>query len=265
MPRYRIDLEYEGTRYSGWQVQKDARTVQGELMKAVAELQQHPCRELKGAGRTDAGVHALQQTAHADLDVRLPVHKLAHELNDRLPPDINVLRVRPVPAAFHARHDVTMRSYLYQIARRRTAFGKRFVWWIKDSLDAGRMRDASRLFVGMRDMRSFAAQLAPGAETRVKLEDVRVEEVGDLLVVRLVASHFLWKMVRQMVGVIVEVGRGKLTAKDVEGFLAAPSDVPAKLTAPPSGLFLERAWYPGEGLPTPEDVITAPFPVRRPA
>lgn len=250
MARFRLDIEYEGTRYSGWQVQPNARTVQGEIMRALAAAFPGQSADIQGAGRTDAGVHAMVQTAHLELvcgrekPPRPDVIRM--RLNDQLPPDVNILRVRNVPSSFHARHDAITRCYLYQVSRRRTAFGKRFVWWVKDPLDVDRMRDAAALFVGLHDFRSFSADPRPEGGSRVKVDEVRIEARGDLILLRVVASHFLWRMVRQMVGVLVEVGRGRLRREHVERFMREASDEPGRYTCPPSGLFLERVFYPGD-------------------
>jgi tRNA pseudouridine38-40 synthase len=253
MARFRLDLEYVGTRYSGWQAQKNARTVQGALHDAVRHVSGRDDFDSYGSGRTDAGVHALQQVAHLDLETRLAPEALRRSLNDALPADIHVLRAEKVSRQFHARHSAVARSYLYQVSRRRTAFGKPFVWWIKDALDARAMAEAGRAFEGMHDFASYA-DADPKAErgsTRVQVDRVVVEEHGELILVRVLGSHFLWKMVRRMVGVIAEVGRGSLRPRDAERFLDEASDVPAKLTAPPSGLFLERVFYEGDPAPGP--------------
>jgi tRNA pseudouridine38-40 synthase len=207
--------------------------------------------ESYGAGRTDAGVHALQQVAHLDLETRLAPDALVRALNDELPADINLLRAAKVGRQFHARHSAVARAYLYQIARRRTAFGKPLVWWIRDALDVRAMAETGRVFEGMHDFSSYSDADAKEGSTRVGIDRVQVEEAGDLVLVRVLGSHFLWKMVRRMVGVIAEVGRGALRARDAERFLDAPSEVPAKLTAPPSGLFLERVLYEGDPPPDP--------------
>jgi tRNA pseudouridine38-40 synthase len=246
MARFRLDLEYVGTRYSGWQIQKNARTVQGALHEAVRKLSGRPDFASYGAGRTDAGVHALQQVAHLDLETRLAPEPLRRALNDELPADVNLLRLEKATRQFHARHSALARSYLYQIARRRTAFGKPLVWWIKDPLDAAAIAQAARAFEGLHDFSSFSEKEAREGETRVKIERVEVKPAGELVLVRVLGSHFLWKMVRRMVGVLAEVGRGGLAAKDVERLLREPSDLPATLTAPPSGLFLERVLYEGD-------------------
>ncbi len=246
MARFRFDLEYVGTRYSGWQAQKNARTVQGALHEAVKRICGRSDFASYGAGRTDAGVHALQQVAHLDLETRLAPEALRRALNDELPADINLLRAAKVGRQFHARHSAVARAYLYQIARRRTAFGKPFVWWIKDALDVRALGETGRVFEGRHDFASYSDADAKQGSTLVEIERVQVEEAGDLVLVRVVGSHFLWKMVRRMVGVIAEVGRGGLRVRDAERFLDTPSDLPAKLTAPPSGLFLERVFYEGD-------------------
>jgi tRNA pseudouridine38-40 synthase len=246
MPRYRLAIEYAGTRYSGWQVQNNARTIQGELLRAVREATGAAAPDLQGSGRTDAGVHALQQVAHLDLPKAVSPELLRRQMNDCLPADINVLGIEPVPHRFHARRDAVVRSYVYQVARRRTAFAKPFVWWVKDDLDVRAMREAAGAFVGMHDFRSFTDSDPDEISTRVQVDAVEVKEDGALVLFRVAGSHFVWKMVRRVVGVLVEVGRGQLGGDEAEGFLEKPSPVPARVTAPASGLFLERVVYPGE-------------------
>jgi len=249
MPRFRLRIEYVGTRYRGWQVQKNARTVAGELQRAVRAVAGRDPGELYGSGRTDAGVHALEQVAHLDLETRMPPAQLLWRINEELPPDINVLALEPAARRFHARHAARARSYLYQISRRRTALGKPFVWWVKDALDAAAMARAAGRFEGMHDFQSFTDQDPEEGSTRVQVESVEVREEGALILIRILGSHFLWKMVRRMVGVLAEVGRGALGEDDVARLLRGPSDAVAPLTAPPSGLFLERVLYEGDAPP----------------
>lgn len=249
MPRFKLTIEYAGTRYSGWQIQKNARTVQGEIDRAVKTVTGRKDFELYGSGRTDAGVHASGQVAHLDVGTSLSPDKLRSRINDELPHDINILNAIVVPHRFHARHDAVARRYVYQIARRRTAFHKAYVWWVKEPLDLPKMRSAAAAFVGMRDFASFAETDAnegadrPAKSTRVLVERLDVIEAGDLLLVVVEGSHFLWKMVRRVVGVLVEVGRGGLPADATANYLSESSDIPARLTAPPSGLFLANVRY----------------------
>src|SRR5687767_335845 len=154
--RFKLTIEYAGGRYSGWQIQRNARTIQGEIERAIREVTGAKQFELYGSGRTDAGVHALAQVAHLDIDSTLPAETFRQRINDALPSDINILRIDRVRHKFHARHDAVARSYIYQIARRRTAFGKAFVWWVKEDLNVDAMRRAAAAFVGMHDFRSFS-------------------------------------------------------------------------------------------------------------
>lgn len=268
MPRFKLIIEYAGTRYSGWQIQKNARTVAGDIDRAARTVTARNDFELYGSGRTDAGVHAVGQVAHLDVATSLPPETLRRRLNDELPADINILSAEQVPHRFHARHHAVARRYLYQIARRRTAFAKPFVWWVKEPLDVARMRDAAAAFTGLRDFESFAARDSQGDEhdepsTLVLVDRLEIIEDGDLVLVAIEGSHFLWKMVRRIVGVLVEIGRGALEPAAAATFLSGSSSAPAQLTAPPSGLFLERVFYEGERRDVPSRAVT-PLAVSRP-
>jgi tRNA pseudouridine38-40 synthase len=256
MPKLKMTIEYVGTRYSGWQIQKNARTIQGEIARAIREVTAIDDFELYGSGRTDAGVHALAQIAHLAIDTPLPPESLRRRINDALPSDINILRLDPVRHRFHARHDAIGRSYIYQVARRRTAFAKPFVWWVKDDLDVGRMRAAAAGFVGFHDFQSFSDDDRADTSTEVLLDTLDVHEDEDLVLFHMEGSHFIWKMVRRLVGVLVEVGRGAMTAEHAVGMLDTPSNAPAPLTAPASGLFLERVFYEGDARDEP---LRTPF------
>ncbi|MCC7505620.1 MAG: tRNA pseudouridine(38-40) synthase TruA [Saprospiraceae bacterium] len=261
--RYKITLEYDGSRYAGWQIQKEDRTVQGELLKAAEQVFGTRDLEFYGAGRTDAGVHARGQVAHLALGVRpagqknvgferrspdagklnLDPRQILMRLNDALPHDINILAVENAHPRFHARHDARSRTYVYQISRRRDAFGKKYVWWVRDPLDLSAMRAAAAALVGFHNFSSFGDLDDPDQDPRVDLTRLDIRESGDRLLIEISASHFLWKMVRRIVGVLVETGRGRMSPEQVKDFLRQPSREPARLTAPPSGLFLERIEY----------------------
>ena len=249
MNKYKIILEYDGTGYRGWQIQKNAKTVQGALITAAEKFLNSPV-EIHGAGRTDAGVHALEQVAHLESAKKINCETLRIGLNDLLPSTINILSVENAHPRFHARHSACGRSYLYLIAARRSAFAKRYVWWVRDDLDVLAMKRTLHIFEGFHDFASFAdKRMEKGASTTVQLESAQLMEFENIIAVRLVASHFLWKMARRIVGMTVEVGRGRQTAEDLAGMLRSFSDVPARHTAPPSGLFLEKVLYEGDRLP----------------
>lgn len=255
MPRFKLTIEYDGTRYSGWQMQKGGKSVQGEIIDACRELFGSDKIDVFGAGRTDSGVHAIGQVAHLDAQTDLPLIRIRYGINDRLPPDICILNVEDAAPQFHARHDAIARSYIYQISRRRTAFGKKHVWWIKDHLDINRMNETAKCFIGLKNFKSFTDENQEQSSTKVEIKHATVCEFGDLLVFHVIGSHFIWKQVRRMTGVLVEAGRGNLQPSDVLSFFRNKSDIPAKLTAPPSGLFLERVYY------EPEDILYTTRPV----
>jgi tRNA pseudouridine38-40 synthase len=250
LPTYRLTIEYEGTRYHGWQEQKNARSVAGELRRAMEESGGE-IRELGGSGRTDAGVHALAQVAHLRLARGVDPEPFRRAVNDRLPADVHVLSLTAAADRFHSRHDAVSRSYLYQISRRRSALAKRYVWWVKRPLDERRMAEAAALLAGKHDFRLFCERPAEQPSTLVVVEKAEVTTGGALILVRLSASHFLWKMVRRVVGTLVQLGAGDLDRRAFEDLLAARKPksgkgLPAEWTAPPSGLFLEGVLYQGD-------------------
>jgi tRNA pseudouridine38-40 synthase len=255
MPTYRLIIEYDGSKFSGWQTQLKHRTVQGVLISVFRELLGDQGLTLQGAGRTDAGVHALGQVASLRCARRFAVDRTLDRLERALPSDLAVLDIRPAADGFHARHDAVARCYRYQITRRRSAFGKRATWWLYGALDIERMRTAAGLFVGRHDFAAFARAGHAAPSTIVVVDECALWEFGELVLLRLVASHFLWGQVRRMVGALVAVGRGAADPSDVTRWLdgSAPPPEPA---APASGLFLERVLYPGESrtLPPPTPV-----------
>lgn len=249
--KYKIYLEYSGTNYSGWQKQPNeskVKTVQGTMLKAVQTVfskskSKNKIIDLQGSGRTDAGVHAIEQVAHLEAETMLAPEILKMKINDELPSDINILEIEKAPKDFHARHSAKSRQYLYVISKRRTALEKRYVWWIKDKLDVKKMKDVSKLFVGMHDFKSFSDKSPEDKSTKCLVESLDITEDINKIYIRIKASHFLWKMVRRIVGTLAEAGRGNLTSDDIEQFLKVKSTEPAQFTAPPSGLFLEKVYY----------------------
>ncbi|MEK6302084.1 MAG: tRNA pseudouridine(38-40) synthase TruA [Acidobacteriota bacterium] len=267
MPVWKLTIEYDGTRYYGWQEQKNSRTVAGELRGAAEKFFEERV-ELAGAGRTDAGVHALAQVARLKASRSARPIELLYALNDRLPADINVLKVEETRATFDPRRDANGRYYVYQVSTRRTAFAKKSVWWVRDPLNVEAMSKAAAGLAGRHDFASFCERRDDDRSTIVVVERVEIVQAGDLILFRIGASHFLWKMVRRIVGALVEVGRGKL---EVAGFVslltsdsrrasAARSFDVAAVTAPPSGLFLERVFYREDERP---GKLVPPFPVPR--
>lgn len=248
MGRYKLTIEYDGTRYNGWQAQKGQRTVQGTFFNALESLFPGQKTEFYGAGRTDSGVHALGQVAHLSAETGISPVNIQYGLNDSLPADINVLEVTKVSGSFHARHDAVYRSYVYLISRRRTAFAKNNCWWVKDFLSVDKMKKIAGIFNGMHDFRSFTDQLPEEGSTLVEIKFADIHSSPEVIAIHITGSHFLWKMVRRMVGILVEAGRGNIGEHQVSGFLRKYSGEVARYTAPPSGLYLHRVYYPGEDI-----------------
>jgi len=259
MPTYKLTIEYEGTRYSGWQAQGNTpKTIQGRLLKVARDV--FGDADIGGAGRTDAGVHAAAQVAHLRIQKSMDAIALMRKMNDLLPHDITIISAARASDRFHARHDAVARVYLYQIATRRTAFAKSFVWWIKDRLDVGSMARAAALLEGRHDFSAFSDKRLKEEESRIVVVDsCDVGRSEELILFRIVASHFLWKMVRKLVAFLVEIGRGAASAKDLESRLHADAETFLP-TAPPSGLFLEAVTY-GEPF---ERALVPIVPVLRP-
>jgi tRNA pseudouridine38-40 synthase len=172
--RYKLTIEYDGTRYAGWQLQKNARSIQGELLEKASHIFSTNQIELYGAGRTDTGVHARGQVAHLDAPSRLTPDQIRMRFNDELPGDINILSVETVNPKFHARFDAKQRSYTYQISKRRDAFSKKFVWWVKDPLNTMMMRAAAAQLVGFHDFKSFGDTEKEGQSTLVEMTKVEI-------------------------------------------------------------------------------------------
>jgi tRNA pseudouridine38-40 synthase len=252
---WKLTLEYDGTKYSGWQEQNNARTVQGQLRKAAEDFLGAGL-EIQGSGRTDSGVHAIAQVAHLRARTMQgskrafpPAREIMRALNERLPADVCILDVAEESDKFHARHDAIGRTYLYQISTRRTAFFKKYVWWVREPLDIPLMSRAARMLMGRYDFTCFRAPdpSRPDESTIVVIDDAAIEEDGHLILFRITGSHFLWRMVRRLVGVLVKIGKGEITldelARLLEGKADSRMDV-AAWTAPASGLFLEKVEYP---------------------
>ena len=249
MTTFKIKVEYDGTRYSGWQEQKNARTVMGEIRKAGKQVFGDDF-EMQGAGRTDAGVHALAQVMHLKTaaEIRQSPDAIRRRFNDLLPSDIAILSVERASRNFHARHDAISRVYLYQISRRKQAFTKKYVWWVKDELDIEAMSRAASLLGGRHDFVCFRASdpSRPDESTIVEIEGVAIESEEDIIQFRIAGSHFLWRMVRRIVGALVKVGKGEITVADFRKLLGGRCDSKldvAAWTAPASGLFLEEIRY----------------------
>ena len=241
MARWRLLLEYDGAPFRGWQRQGDAPTVQGALETALAAFTGET-PTVTGAGRTDAGVHALAQVAHLDLARDWLPERLLGALNFHLRPNpIAVLEARETPADFHARFSCTGRRYLYRILARRSppALARGRVWHVPVPLDHEPMHVAAQALVGRQDFTSFRSSECQSASPVKTLSGIHVARDGELILCRLWARSFLHHQVRNIVGTLKTVGEGKAPIDHVRDVLAARDRSAAGQTAPAGGLFLE--------------------------
>jgi tRNA pseudouridine38-40 synthase len=241
----KLDIEYDGSDFAGWQVQPDQRTVQGVLEAAFSDLAGQVLR-VTGAGRTDAGVHALKQAAHVACSIELPVGKVRAAVNARLPDDVRVQAVEDAPLTFHARYDAVSRSYAYLIGLSESPVWRLRRWSVRAELDARPMAEAAEFLAGEHDFESFSLKGSAPDHHRCHVTGTSLEchlDYGGMLIFRVEANRFLRGMVRSIVGTLVEVGRGALAPTDVIAILEARDRGRAGPTAPPHGLYLVDVTY----------------------
>ncbi len=240
MSCWKLVLEYDGTDFSGWQVQPAARTVQDELNRAVSTVLREPIRT-QGAGRTDAGVHALGQVASFECDA--DVCAVLTKVNGVLPADVVVRSAEAAGERFHARFDAVRRHYRYRMHRGPSAVERRTSLWLKGELDVPAMREAARRVPGHRDFASFGTAMDDDS-TECRLDRLEIVENGRIVNVEVSANRFLRKMVRTLTGTLLEVGRGKRPPEWIDDVIEARDRRAAGLTVPPQGLFLMSVDYP---------------------
>jgi tRNA pseudouridine38-40 synthase len=248
MRRIRITLSYDGTDYYGWQVQPGLPTVQGAVEAVVSEIEGRPVR-VTSSGRTDAGVHALAQVAAFSIENPIPPVNLRKAMNRLLAPAIRVTEAREVRAEFHPRYDAVAKTYEYRIFRGEicSPFERRYVHHFPYPLDEAAMRDAAPLIEGEHDFSAFAASDETDALGRSKVRRIfcsRLDRTGERLLYRVRGSGFLKHMVRNIVGVLLEVGKGNLDAGALLARLDPECGIPPGPTAPAQGLFLVGVEYP---------------------
>ncbi|MBZ5640541.1 MAG: tRNA pseudouridine(38-40) synthase TruA [Acidobacteriia bacterium] len=249
--RIRLDLAYDGTGFAGWQLQPGERTVQGVIEEALSRLENGALARVRGAGRTDAGVHARGQVADAEVSVALDDARLLRALRSMLPRDVRPVNVTTADPSFHARHDAVSKTYRYFLDRspHGDPFVARYALHHPHPMDLAAVADALRRLPGRRDWSGFAgAACPPGDRIRHLARASCLEVSPDLLAFEFTADGFLNHMVRNLVGTIVEIARGRFRAERVDEILASGERTLAGPTAPPHGLCLERVAYRGEGL-----------------
>ena len=250
MPRFAMKVAYDGAPYSGFQIQNNVPSVQGELEKAVAKLDPfHP--RIIGSGRTDAGVHAMGQVVHVDLERDWDPFRLAEAMNFQIKPNpIAVLAVAKVDEEFSARFSAVKRRYLYRILVRRApqTFDRGTAWWIRHPVDAKRMHEAAQSLVGMHDFTTFRSSLCQSASPIKSVDRVDVEQVqtphGPEIHIHVEARSFMHNQVRSFAGTLERVGSGRWEIDDVRKALEAKDRSMCGPVAPPEGLYFAHVFYP---------------------
>lgn len=252
--RVQLTVAYDGTNYCGWQLQPDKPTIEGELNKHLSQLLNEPIQVI-GASRTDAGVHALCNTAVFDTDNRMPAEKISYALNQRLPEDISIQESKEVAGDFHPRHCDSRKTYEYRITRGEFPVPTKrlYSYFTYHKLDVEQMRKAAAYLVGEHDFKSFCSVKAVVETTVRTIYTVDVEEQGVDIVIRVCGNGFLYNMVRIIAGTLLEVGKGSLLPEQIKAILDGQDRQLAGPTAPAHGLILVKyEFFPTESPETLE-------------
>jgi tRNA pseudouridine38-40 synthase len=240
----KLTIAYDGTPFHGWQIQPNALTIQEILKKAIGTITNGTDVNLIGAGRTDAGVHALGQVAHFKTEKNLSEKKWRDALNALLPNEVVILKVEFVPDTFHARFSAIKKSYLYRIGGQRSPFLFKKEWLITYPLNVQNMRRALNYLIGRHDFSSFASSSSESESKICHLLKGEILKEEDTVRIRLTADRFLTHMVRTIIGTLIEFGSGKMKPKEMKEILERKDRTKAGKTAPPHGLYLENVTYP---------------------
>ncbi len=242
--RYRIDFSYDGTNFNGYQLQPNLRTVQNELEKAVSYLNQQTYTSVSSSGRTDKGVHALNQVAHFDLAIEIPIDKIKRGLNSNLPDDIYVIKVTKVSNHFHARFSVKKKEYVYKInIGEYNPLMRNYVYQYNRKLDVDKMKEAIKYFEGTHDFTSFVSS-EDERENKVRtILKTNIQEKNHIIEISFQADGFMKYQVRNMVGLLISIGSYKKEVADVTKILKQKDRTKAVKTAPAEGLYLKKVWY----------------------
>ncbi len=244
MKRILLSIEYDGTNYCGWQKQPNVKTIQGEIEKAIKQAIGEDV-EIFGSGRTDAGVHALNQKAHFDMTLPVPISKLADILNNVLPDDIVIKSSEEVDTDFHARFSVHKKCYRYKIynSNVKNAFLATRVGVVKNKLDIDKMKEAAALLIGEHDFHGFCSANTSVENFVRTIYDIKVAQEGDFIKVDVCGNGFLYNMVRIIVGTLVDYSLGKLSLQDIKQALIQGDRSKAGQTMSPHGLYLKDVIY----------------------
>lgn len=238
-----LKVEYDGSSYYGWQIQPDVPTVQGTIQKTIKKVFKQDIK-IEGSGRTDAGVHALGQTASFRLEHGIPIEKIPWVLNNRLPKDIRILTAEEVSDDFHARFSAKGKQYIYRVKNHVDAFSCRYYYQVSGLLNYDEMREGAKYIVGTHDFKCFQAAGGEEKETTVrKIFDLDILRIDDGWELRVTGNGFLYNMVRIITGTLVDVGFGKIAPSEIKDIIESKDRQNAGHTAPPQGLYLAEVYY----------------------
>lgn len=242
---YRMLIQYDGGRYRGWQRQgNSAETIQGRIEQILSKWMGH-ADEIDGAGRTDAGVHALAQVANVHLQEHLDIYEMRQYLNEYLPEDIRILKVDVAGERFHSRLHATGKVYEYHLQKKDCyqVFARKYRWQMTGDIDVKKMREASKLLLGKHDFRGFCTKASKKKSTVRELHKIAIVETEDEITLRFEGNGFLYNMVRILTGTLVEIGMGKRDVQSLIDILQTGKRRLAGETAPAQGLFLVQVKY----------------------
>ena len=242
MSRFKLVCQYDGSNFSGWQLQKTKRTVQGELEKALTKLNKGELVRIVGSGRTDAGVHAFAQVAHFDMDTRLDVNDLRKAINGNLNEDCYVNLIELVNDEFHARFSAIKRNYIYSCMQNRYLLDRNKVWYT-GKLDILKLNHAAEILIGENDFLSFSKKNPEIKDTICIIYQSEWKKVGKIVSYNISGNRFLHHMVRYLVGSMVAISKGKYSIKQLKNKLDNPKSDSKQFKAPSCGLVLNHIFY----------------------
>ncbi len=243
LQRYKLLIEYDGTHFYGWQKQPDERTVEGEIEKALSTLYQLEI-DVIGQGRTDAGVHAIQQVAHVDLPDTYNESRILHAMRGLLPEDVTIFHLEKTHSEFHSRFDAISRKYIYRIASRPIPLDRHKVWYSFMECDIAILNQCAKILLGEHDFHSFCiANDDPNLTTQCTITESSWSKEDGLLIYTIEGNRFLRQMVRRLVGTMVQVSAGRIEPKKFEVMLTKLNSTTPAFSAPPRGLTLVSVGY----------------------
>lgn len=244
MKNVKLTIAYDGTNYSGWQFQINARTVQEEIQKALKIIMKKDIK-INGSGRTDAGVHALEQVANFKADFTIPVDRIPVAMNGLLPPDIAIKKAEDVDMNFHARYSSKGKRYIYKIynAKVRNPLYRNYSYFVNREIDINKIKEASKYFLGEHDFKAFMTKGSSIKTTVRTIYSINVYKRDDFIVIDYKGNGFLYNMVRIITGTLLDVNFGKINMEDLEDIIRLKDRNKAGHTAPAEGLYLAEVYY----------------------